>query len=99
MVDNETRHIGAMVTTAEHKKQLALKSLRHCSDDEQFGELFPELKREIDGKLAENPEKYAASNSILLVAEYIKGCLFKIGVIALVVVAAYIVITFLTLIN
>ena len=66
MVDNETRHIGAMVTTAEHKKQLALKSLRHCSDDEQFGELFPKLKREIDEKMAANPSKYETVDDCLV---------------------------------
>ena len=57
---------GAMVRSDAYKKQMALKSLRHCSDDEQFGELFPELKQEIDGKLAANPSKYEAADDCLV---------------------------------
>ena len=67
---------GAMVRSDAYKKQMALKSLRHCSDDEQFGELFPELKQEIDGKLAENPEKYAAADNKLVAAENVKYFMF-----------------------
>ena len=66
MVDNDFVHTGAMQRSDAYKKQLALKSLRHCSDDEQFGELFPELKREIDEKLAANPSKYETADDCLV---------------------------------
>ena len=69
MVDKDTYHIGAMHRSDKYKKQLALKSLRHCSDDEQFVELFPELKQEIDEKLTANPEKYEAADDSLIVTE------------------------------
>ena len=69
MVDNDFVHTGAMQRSDEYKKQLALKSLRHCSDDSQFGELFPELKQEIDGKLEANPDKYEAADDKLIATE------------------------------
>lgn len=50
MAKNESDHIGSIKQTEEQRRQLALKSLRHCSDDEQFGKLFPEIKEEIDKK-------------------------------------------------
>ena len=73
MVDNASHFDrGAMIRSEEYKKQLALKSLRHCSGDERFGELFPELKQETDDKLAANPDKYEAANNKLLAFEDIK---------------------------
>ena len=57
MAENETDHIGGINQTEEQRRQLALESLRHCSDDEQFGKLFPDIKEEIDGKLKLHPKK------------------------------------------
>ena len=51
MVENDKTSVGAMNETEEKRKELALKSLQHCSNDEQFGILFPEVKKEIDEKL------------------------------------------------
>ena len=61
MAENETDHIGGINQTEEQRTQLALKSLKHCSDDEQFGKLFPEIKEEIDEKLKADPKKYCVS--------------------------------------
>ena len=51
MVENDEMSVGATNETEEKRKELALKSLQHCSNDEQFSVLFPELKDEIDEKL------------------------------------------------
>ena len=86
MVDNASHFdAGAMVRSEEYKKLLALNSLRHCSGDDQFGELFPELKQETDEKLAANPDKYEAANNKLLAFEDIMAWLFYIGIVVLVV--------------
>ena len=55
-----------MVRSDAYKKQMALKSLRHCSNDGQFGEMFPELKQEIDEKLEANPSKYETADDCLV---------------------------------
>ena len=41
-----------------YRKRLARESLHHCSNDVTFSRLFPELKQEIDEKLASNPGRY-----------------------------------------
>ena len=51
MADNEWNHYGGRNDSEEQRKQFAIESLQHCSDDAQFGELFPEVKQEIDIKL------------------------------------------------
>ena len=63
MAENETDHIGGINQTEEQRTRLALKSLKHCSDDEQFGKLFPEIKEEIDEKLKADPKKYGVIQS------------------------------------
>ena len=43
--------VAALKETGEKRKELASKSLQHCSNDKQFGVLFPEIKEEIDENL------------------------------------------------
>ena len=62
MAENKTSHAGADNQTEEQRRKLALKSLRHCSEDVQFGKLFPEVKKEIDEKLKSHPKKYGVEN-------------------------------------
>ena len=51
MAQNDTNSVGSLDETEEKRKELALKSLHHCSKDKQFGKLFPDFKNEIDEKL------------------------------------------------
>ena len=51
MAQNDGKSVGSLNETEEKRKELALKSLHHCSNDEQFGILFPAVKEEIDEKL------------------------------------------------
>ena len=51
MADNEWNHYGGRNDSEEQRKQFAIESLQHCSNDAQFGELFPEVKQEIDEKI------------------------------------------------
>ena len=51
MAENDSKSIGAIEETVEVRKELAAMSLQLCSEDEQFGRLFPEIKKEIDDKL------------------------------------------------
>ena len=62
MAENKTGHIGGIKQTEEERRKLALKSLRHCSEDVQFGKLFPEVKKEINEKLKSHPKKYGVEN-------------------------------------
>ena len=43
--------VGSIHESEWKRKELALKSLQHCSNDKQFGVLFPEIKEEIDEKI------------------------------------------------
>ena len=56
MDQNDRKTIGLLDETEEKRKELALKSLHHCSKDKQFGKLFPDIKNEIDEKLKELQE-------------------------------------------
>ena len=51
MADNEWNHYGGRNDSEERRRQFAIESLQHCSNDAQFGELFPEVKQEIDEKI------------------------------------------------
>ena len=54
MADNDWNHYGGRNDSEEIRKQFAIESLQHCSNDAQFGELFPEVKQEIDEKIKLN---------------------------------------------
>ena len=56
MVEDNCDHIGGLEGTVEQRRELAVKSLRHCSRDEQFGQLFPGVKKEIDEKISLDAE-------------------------------------------
>ena len=56
MADNEWNHYGGRNDSEERRRQFAIESLQHCSNDAQFGELFPEVKQEIDEKIKLNEE-------------------------------------------
>ena len=63
MAENDRKSVGAMNETEEQRKELAQKSLQNCSNDEQFADLFPELKKEVDEKLKSNLEKCGVSKT------------------------------------
>ena len=50
-ISSNSLGVGALQETEEKQKELAPKSLLHCSNDNQFGVLFPEIKEEVDAKL------------------------------------------------
>ena len=56
MFFDDSMGVGGLDRTEEQRKEYALKSLKHCSKDEQFGELFPKIKEEIEEKLKSDPE-------------------------------------------
>ena len=56
MADNDWNHYGGRNDSEEQRKQFAIESLQHCSNDAQFGELFPEVKQEIDEKIKSNDD-------------------------------------------
>ena len=62
MAENKTGHTGGVKQTEDQRRKLALGSLRHSSEDKQFGRLFPEVKKEIDEKLKMHPKKYGVKN-------------------------------------
>ena len=47
MADNDWNHYGGRNDSEEERKQFAIESLQHCSNDAQFSELLPEVKQEI----------------------------------------------------
>ena len=51
MTDDDSDHYEGISGTEKERKELVSRLLRHSSEDEQFGILFPEIKREIDEKL------------------------------------------------
>ena len=59
MAENKINYEEGINETEKIRKQLALKSLRHCSNDELFKELFLEIKQEID----EKPDSDSESDS------------------------------------
>ena len=89
MVDKDYGHVGGISRSNNYKEQLALKSLRHCTDDVTFSELFPELKQEIDEKLASNPGKYEAYDDKIIESEDKHSPLFKIAMGVMVVSIVY----------
>ena len=72
-----------------YSKRLARESLHHCSNDVIFSSLFPELKQEIDEKLASNPGKYEAIDDKIIESEDKHSPLFKIAMGVMVVSIVY----------
>ena len=64
MVEDETNHIGGLDRSEDERKQLAVTSLEHCSNDLQFGQLFPAVKKEIDEKLSAKKMTSAVSDDV-----------------------------------
>ena len=77
MADNEWNHYGGRNDSEERRRQFAIESLQHCSNDAQFCELFPEVKQEIDEKLKQNEDVKVTQESEDQAEQGCETCLEK----------------------